>query len=91
MQLRAQGAHTVRYWSIDEAGNIEQERLLAIEVQRLPIPADGRFHIGLLLPWIKNSASERLDVNDDGAFDRLDLVVMLRAIGPVELLPDSTE
>jgi len=91
VQLRAQGAHTVRYWSIDEAGNIEQERLLAIEVQRLPIPADGRLHIGLLLPWIKNSASERLDVNDDGAFDRLDLVVMLRAIGPVELLPDSTE
>jgi hypothetical protein len=88
-QLRAQGAHSIVYWSVDDAGNMEEGRVLSIEVQRLPIPADGRFHIGLLLPWLKQSTPERLDLNDDDVFDKLDVIVMLRAIGPAGLQPPS--
>ncbi|WP_309121525.1 cadherin-like beta sandwich domain-containing protein [Paenibacillus sp.] len=83
VQLRSQGAHTIVYWSVDHAGNLELERQLSLEVQRLPIPTEGRFHIGLLLSWMRLATPEQLDMNDDGAFDKQDVDVMLRAIDPV--------
>jgi hypothetical protein len=88
LQLRAQGLHTITYWSVDLAGNVEEVQSVVVKVELLPIGTDGQFHIDDLIPWIKQGTLQQTDMNDDGLFDESDVRIMLQAITPLYTLMD---
>ncbi|WP_127580499.1 discoidin domain-containing protein [Paenibacillus koleovorans] len=86
--LKKQGAHTITYWSVDIAGNVELEQTTIVIVDILPKGPDGLFRLNDMIPLINNGTLPQLDLNGDGVFDQLDLYMMLAAVQPIFLPRD---
>jgi hypothetical protein len=81
--LTAEGAHTIEYWSVDNAGNIEVKHSKTVNVKLLPLDRNGQFHINDVVHLINQGTLQEKEMNGDGIFDYKDIIIMLKAITPM--------
>jgi hypothetical protein len=78
--LTAEGAHTIEYWSVDNAGNVEEKHSKTVNLKLLPLDSNGQFHINDVVHLINQGTLQQKEMNGDGIFDYKDIIIMLNAI-----------
>ena len=81
--LPSEGVHTITYWSLDGAGNVEAVHTIEVKVKLIDYNHDGQYQIDDVVQLLSSGTLQQRDVNHDGIFDRMDVLIMLGAILPI--------
>lgn len=83
VNLATHGVHSISYWSVDHAGNVEETHNIIVKVGLPPINEDGHFDIQDLVILMNQGTLQQRDMNNDGIINADDRKIMLNAITPI--------